>query len=439
VRLATAAAEAGAVAGELECMERAGRIPGLLTRDPADDRELLLRLMPHGGAAFWRGELAESAAIFRQAAELSVGSDDPQDYVWRAVATLLSGEVENALGLFNVGAVRARELGAAGALLHVLSGQALCAFYFADIRRATASAHEVVKLGFDLGTADYATHALGVLAWAAALRGDEEEHRRLAEQVEEEARRGTAIPPAAVAWGRAELELARGRWNEALEDLIPLSKYGSAFNHPFIVLATAPSLAEAARRADRPELVESARATIEPWIGNTSPGHALPLLERTLALSTEGAEADAHYEEAIGLLVGESNGYHRARTELLYGEHLRRERRRSEAREHLRAAHQGFERLGAAPWAERTAGELRATGETARKRDPSAVDTLTPQERQIARLVGEGASNKDVAAQLFLSPRTVEYHLRKVFQKLGISSRAELIRHGIDPASAGVA
>ena len=437
LRIATAAAEAGAVACSLDCMVRASRVADLVTPNPDDEQEVLLWIMPRAGAAFYGGELDRSAELFREVTRLSIATDDPQDYVWRGVAALLSGEAEQALALFSAGAVRARELGAAGALLHVLSRQALCAFYFADVRRAVGAAHEVVKLGSDLGAPEYATHAVGVLAWAAALAGDEVEHQRHARLVEQERHRGAAIPPAAVSWGRAELALARGRWNEALEDLVPISESGPGFSHPLIALASAPSLAEAARRVGRPELAEKARATIEPWIGNTSPGHALPLLERTLALEAEGTEAEAHFEEALRLLEGEINEYHRARTELLYGEHLRRERKRSEAREHLRAALRGFERLGAAPWVERTAGELRATGETARRRDPSTLGQLTPQEQQIARLVAEGASNKDVAAQLFLSPRTVEYHLRKVFQKLGIASRAELIRHDVRSEAAG--
>jgi DNA-binding CsgD family transcriptional regulator len=103
-------------------------------------------------------------------------------------------------------------------------------------------------------------------------------------------------------------------------------------------------------------------------------------------------------------------------------------RRRAEARTHLQSALDIFERLGAAPGEERARSELRATGETARKRDPSTLDQLTPQELQIVRRVAEGATNKEVAAQLFISPRTVAYHLRNVFVKLGISSRAELIR-----------
>jgi DNA-binding NarL/FixJ family response regulator len=115
-----------------------------------------------------------------------------------------------------------------------------------------------------------------------------------------------------------------------------------------------------------------------------------------------------------------------ARTELLYGEWLRRERRRQDARVHLRAALEAFRGLGMRLFAERAEAELRATGETARKRDPSTLDDLTPQELQIARLVAQGQTNKEIAAQLFLSPRTIDYHLRKVFSKLEIASRAEL-------------
>jgi DNA-binding NarL/FixJ family response regulator len=116
----------------------------------------------------------------------------------------------------------------------------------------------------------------------------------------------------------------------------------------------------------------------------------------------------------------------------LFGEHLRRARRRKEARGQLRSALESFERLGASSWAARARIELRASGETSRKRQPETVDQLTPQELQIAQLVARGATNKEVAGQLFLSPRTVDYHLRKVFVKLGISSRGQLIRFTVD-------
>jgi DNA-binding NarL/FixJ family response regulator len=163
-----------------------------------------------------------------------------------------------------------------------------------------------------------------------------------------------------------------------------------------------------------------------PWIS--------ALAARCRGLLSGGDEAERWFLEALRLHAQGNHPFDRARTELVYGEFLRRERRRIDAREQLRSALAGFEQFRAEPWTERARTELRATGETARKRDPSTIDQLTPQELQIAQLVGEGLSNKDIAAQLFLSPRTVEYHLRKVFTKLGIASRSELIRKGVASA-----
>ena len=155
---------------------------------------------------------------------------------------------------------------------------------------------------------------------------------------------------------------------------------------------------------------------------------------RALLARCEALLEQRNPEEAFGEAIALGSGLppmQRARTELLYGEWLRRERRRADARVHLRAAIDIFRRLGAVPWAERAEAELRATGETARKRDASAVDQLTPQELQIARLVTDGLTNREIAAQLFLSPRTIDYHLHKVFTKLGIASRTELMRDGL--------
>jgi len=142
------------------------------------------------------------------------------------------------------------------------------------------------------------------------------------------------------------------------------------------------------------------------------------------------APSDALFTQAIA--DGHAlSPFQRARTALLYGEWLRRERRRQEARVQLREALELFHRLGTGPWEERAAVERRATGETARRRDPSTRDDLTAQELQIATLVAQGMTNREIAAQLFLSPRTIDYHLRKVFSKLGITSRTELVRDGL--------
>jgi DNA-binding CsgD family transcriptional regulator len=136
---------------------------------------------------------------------------------------------------------------------------------------------------------------------------------------------------------------------------------------------------------------------------------------------------DEAFLEALSL-GGTLPQFQLARTELLYGEWLRRARRRIDARVHLRAAAERFRGLGATLWAQRAETELRASGETARKREQSTADQLTPQEVQITGLVAEGLTNREIGAQLFISSRTVEYHLRKVFTKLGIASRSELIR-----------
>ncbi|GAB2451915.1 ATP-binding protein [Streptomyces incanus] len=161
-----------------------------------------------------------------------------------------------------------------------------------------------------------------------------------------------------------------------------------------------------------------ARASGTPW--------ALGMAARSQALTSTGSAAEDQYREAIAQLKHTRMGGYLARTHLVYGEWLRRERRRQDAREHLRTAHQLLSDMGAEAFAERAARELRATGEHPRKRTAQPTDSLTAHELHIARLVATGATSREVAAQLFLSPRTVEAHLRSIFRKLGITSRRQL-------------
>src|SRR5262249_23070938 len=184
---------------------------------------------------------------------------------------------------------------------------------------------------------------------------------------------------------------------------------------------------EAAVHVGRPEVADGAVALLGAWVAGSAPAWAVPVLADCRALIATSDEADAHFRTAVEGLE-HARPLDRARIQLHYGQHLRRAQRRMDARDQLRAAFDGFDRVGATPWADRARRELRATGETARKRDISPLAQLTPQELQVARLVADGATNKAVAAQLFVSPKTVEYHLRKVFDKLGIASRGELIR-----------
>jgi len=153
---------------------------------------------------------------------------------------------------------------------------------------------------------------------------------------------------------------------------------------------------------------------------------ALGLLARSQALLAGDADAELLYHEAIAQLEQCRARPQLARAYLMYGEWLRRQRRRRHAREQLRVAHDLFETMGAEAFAERARIELLATGERARQRTAETEHVLTAQEAQIARLVSEGGSNRDIATQLFLSSSTVDYHLRKVFRKTGVTSRTQL-------------
>ena len=153
---------------------------------------------------------------------------------------------------------------------------------------------------------------------------------------------------------------------------------------------------------------------------------ALGIATRSGALLVEGQRAEDLYVEAIDRLGRSRMAVDLARAHLLYGEWLRRQRRRLDARKELRVAHQLFSDFGTEAFAERARVELQATGERARKRTVNTLDQLTPQEAQIARLAAQGTTNREIAAQLFISPSTVEYHLHKAFRKLQVKTRTQL-------------
>jgi DNA-binding CsgD family transcriptional regulator len=203
-------------------------------------------------------------------------------------------------------------------------------------------------------------------------------------------------------------------------------------------VTTAPDRVEAAVRVGREDRARVALELFADWAASSDAPWARPRLASCRALVAPEGDRDALFEEALEL-TDDVRPFDLARIRLLYGEHLRRTRRRIDARAHLKAALESFEQLGFEPWAERTRVELRGSGETARKRDPSSIDQLTAQELQIARYVAEGFSNKEIAAKLFLSPRTIDSHLRNVFKKLSISSRMQLARMDLDGMSARVA
>jgi DNA-binding CsgD family transcriptional regulator len=187
-----------------------------------------------------------------------------------------------------------------------------------------------------------------------------------------------------------------------------------------------PELAEAASRTGDEELVKTACEWLSERTGLLSSKWILGIEARVRAFMSVGDAADEQYRRSIALLSDTRIRVQVARAHLLYGEWLRRERRRQDAREQLRLAHEMLETMGIEAFAERARRELLATGETARKRSVETNDQLTPQEAQIARLARDGLSNPEIGTRLFISPRTVQYHLRKVFTKLDITSRIEL-------------
>jgi DNA-binding CsgD family transcriptional regulator len=306
-------------------------------------------------------------------------------------------------------------------------------------RVASASLHseEGLQLAIDTALPNAGCFHRAILAWAAAVRGDEKTCVSLAREASETAtKQGLGLHNSIAHWAVGLLFLGGGRWDEAAEQLKDVSSSAPGPGHPYVAVNVLPDLVEAAIRADRRDDAESAANRFLSFLREGSPEWFLALASRSRALIADSAEGkEEMLREALVLHEHDRRPFNRARTRLLLGEHLRRDRRRAEARPHLRGAIETFQRLGAAPWETRARAELRATGERARRREPSTLTELTPQQIQIVRLVAEGATNKEVATQLFLSPRTVDYHLRNVFVKLGIASRADLIRLQLDELS----
>ena len=258
----------------------------------------------------------------------------------------------------------------------------------------------------------------------ANWRGRDAEALALIEARQQEARRrGEGLRVAANEWGSTQRYNGLGRYEDALSAAERAAEDPRGLGQPMWVLAERIEAAVRSGQAERArgplaQLAEIAHAAGTDWALGT---HA-----RAAAMLAEGAAAERLYREAIERLSPCNTRSTLARAHLLYGEWLRREHRRVDAREQLRVAHTMLSGMGVDAFAERARRELLATGETVRKRTVETLDELTPQEVQVARLAADGKTNPEIGAQLFLSPRTVEWHLSKVFGKLGVSSRKEL-------------
>jgi DNA-binding CsgD family transcriptional regulator len=234
--------------------------------------------------------------------------------------------------------------------------------------------------------------------------------------------RGEGIGVTFIEWLTAVLYNGLGRYPDALAAAGPASEHTEELQSPLWL----QELVEAAVRSGRREQAAGALSELSQMTAVIGTDWALGIEARSRALLSDGDAAERLYRKAIEHLARTEASVELARARLLYGEWLRRENRRVDARKQLRASHETLVAIGAEAFAARAARELAATGETVRTRAVETPDELTPQEAQVARLARAGLSNPEIGARMFISPRTVQYHLRKVFTKLGITSRTQL-------------
>ncbi|MEV1172145.1 AAA family ATPase [Nonomuraea sp. NPDC049784] len=352
------------------------------------------------------------------------------------ITMTLAGSIIRALGdhelsrrLYRNAGQLARNSGSLGALAWNLEYQAADEISRGRLGLAEAHAEEGCQFAAEVGQPNTACRNRGLLALCAAIRGRAEAGELAADVLAEAGDRDLADAMFYARRALGLIELVAGRHREAARHFEAVGGW-DADTPSDLAMGIVPDLVEALVRAGERDQAAVATARYAQWTERIASPELGALTARCRALVRPDGGADVHYAESLRLHAMSFAPLEYARTELLFGEQLRRDRRRSEAQEHLRTAAETFRRIGALAWADRALSELRATGESARTRTPEAetLSTLTPQELRITLAVGEGLTNREIAAQLFLSPRTVDYHLRKVFQKAGITSRAELMR-----------
>ena len=314
----------------------------------------------------------------------------------------------------------ARKAGALSLLPIALAERLGAQLFFGDLDAASALVAEAEAVTAATGSRMALQGPIALAAW----RGDEAEAASLIESRRREVvRRGEGLWLVAIELASAALYNGLGRY----EDALAAAEQAAEHPHELGMSTWVPAqLIEAAVRSGRPERAEKPMRRLEEISRAAGTEWALGVEARSRALLSDGAAAESLYREAIARFSRTRVRVGLARAHLLYGEWLRRERRRVDAREQLRLAYGMYSEMGRNGFAERARRELTATGERVRKRSRETRDTLTAQEMQIARLAGEGCTNPEIGAQLFISPRTVEWHLRKVFTKLGVKSRKDL-------------
>jgi DNA-binding CsgD family transcriptional regulator len=400
---------------------------------PLDSRRAkFFAAMAHAMALVLDGRGESGAACARQAIEIIEASnelrEDPTLLAWAALGPLWLREADTGRALIEQASELVRAQASLGALpyfLHLLARDQATTDQWAA---AESGYDEAIRLGRETGQRVGVAGSLAGLAWLQARQGREtacREHSAEASSLCDELGVGLFGVWAVQALG--DLEFALGRPAAAIAHYQSQVEALCSRGIADVDLSPAPELVEAflhlGRRDDAVvaarDFVAQASAKGQPW--------ALARAARCRGLLADVSELESCFEEALQLHQQTPDVFETARTRLAYGARLRRARKRVRAREQLRMALESFELLGARPWVEQADAELAATGETARRRQVSTLDELTPQELRIARLLADGKTTREAAAAIFLSPKTVEYHLRHVYGKLAISSREELI------------
>ncbi|MFF0014867.1 LuxR C-terminal-related transcriptional regulator [Streptomyces sp. NPDC005374] len=383
-----------------------------------------------GLAAAFEGRYEDARDLLEAAAGRCGPGGDPTLLIHSGIAALMLGDHTRAATATLRATASARTRGATGLMAQAMEFRAYADFWTGRPGAGQAAATEALHQAYATGQDNGACHLQAALAMFAAITGDADVCRERAAAARSYAlARGLGLPAALAQWALAFLDLTGGRFAGAAARLRALAGFGPGHGHRAIRHLATPHYVEAAVRTDDTRIARGAHADYHRWATVVRSPDDLALSARCRALLAPGQEAVEHYRAALDLHARGTRDFERARTEFLFGSALRRLRHRTEARDRLHSALEAFDHFGAPHCAAQARAELRALGAPAAPThavNPTA--RLTAQQLLVARMVAEGATNREIGARLALSPRTIDHHLRGVFTRLGIRSRVELVR-----------